>query len=127
MKESGFTLLELIISILILSIVVLGSTFLMISVNNQVDTAKHRLQAFNQAQAVVDKLRFYVSEDPDYPTDAGTILPDTATNLSPGQITGLTTNPIIPGINLPLWSYDVNLVSSTDCKMVNVIVTWEEA
>ena len=125
MKKEGFTLLEIIVSMLILSIVVAGSFGMMVTTNKLLVNAEHRLQAVNQAQAVLERLRMYVSADPNNPAGSGGAF-DIKPDHNPSDEIGLSPGPDIPGVNSPAWSYNVAQVLGSRCRQVEVTTTWEE-
>lgn len=123
MRKDAFTLLEVIISMLILVIVTAGSFALIVTTNRQLNTSKHRLQAVSQAQAVLDTLRYYVSADPDNPPCAGGAFVEEKHWLGePSWGIGITPN--IPGI-VSHWQYEVNPTDS-GCRQVTVSANWSE-
>lgn len=122
MKNNAFTLLEIIIAMLILSIVTAGTYGLFVTNYKFLIEAKHRLQAVNFANTVLEKLRMYVSENPDLPVNAGVALEPG--EHSPNDI-GLDSIPSIDGIEDKEWTYSVSDVTDTDCKKVIVKVSWD--
>lgn len=124
MKNKGFTLIEIVVSMLILSLVVAGSFSLYVTANGQVNNAKHRLQAVNQAMGVLERLRYYVSVDSNNPENSDQAL-SVNTGISP-ELIGLPAEPDISDVSLPRWYYDVKTVSGSNCKEVSVSVKWEE-
>lgn len=124
MDRKGFTLLEIIISMLIFSIVVSGSFSLIVTANKFAVSSKNRLQACNQAQRVLEKLRYYCSEDPNDPAGSD-IAFSVGTGHSPTEVR-LGARPDIEGVVSPVWSYDVSTVSGSNCKQVDVTVSWVE-
>lgn len=127
MRSRGFTLLEIVVSMIILSIVVAGAYGLFVSNYKLLTDAKHRLQAVNQAATVMEKLKSYVSADPNLPANAGEWgALKTGTNYSPQTQIGLDAVPFITGVSNPQWKYSVENVTGTDIKKVTVIVNWDE-
>lgn len=118
MKKSGFTLLEIIVSMLILSIVVAGSFGLFTTANNIIAKERRREQAYQQAAAILERLRYYVYEGPDSPLNNN----DTYSNLDQVELRNLE----ISGDNEPLWEYTVSDVKGTECKLVTAKISWEE-
>lgn len=122
MKKEGFTLLEIIVSMMILSIVVAGSFGMMVTTNKMLVNAEHRLQAVNQGQAVLEKLRSYVSAEPVNPDPFDTVnCPHDPVNM--GLFNG---PPSISNVDAPKWEYGVSSVSGSRCRHVDVTVTWGE-
>lgn len=127
MNKKGFTLLEVVISILIFSICIAGATATMITAFGFFNSAKHRLEAYKQAQAVLEKLRYYPSSDPNNPSPIGVASVFSTGTHSPTEI-GLGPNPTITGLQaLPEWAYYVDTVSGSNCREVTVTVEWEES
>lgn len=122
MKNNAFTLLEIIVAMLILSIVTAGTYGLFVTNYKFLTEAKHRLQAVNQASTVLERLRMYVSESENLPTDAGTVL--TVATHAPTEIE-LGSTPTMEGVTGE-WDYVVSDVAHTDCKKVTVTVKWGE-
>lgn len=123
MKREGFSLLEVVVSMLIFSIVIAGNTSLMVTANKIIANSRHRLQAVNRAQAVLERLRFFVSAEPNNPSGL-----NTTTNLlsqSPAQI-GMGQTPGMSGVSFESWSYDVSPAGS-NLKEVTVNLNWSEA
>lgn len=140
MKNNAFTLLEIIIAMLILSMVTAGTYGLFVTNHKFIIEAKHRLQAVNYAIAVAEKLKMYVSENPELPENAGVALEPG--EHSPNDI-GLDGIPSIDGIEDKEWSYVVTDMPSiegvveggkylvadlpkTEFKKVTVTVKWSE-
>ena len=121
-REKGFSLLEVIVSMLILSIVVPGTFCLIVTSNSSLEESKQRLQAVNQALAVIERLRYYVSSDPADPVFAGRALAD-GTDYSP-VIVGLRATPSVESDSMATWNYDVTSMTDTNCKRVDVAVNW---
>ena len=121
---AGFSLLEIIIAMLILSIVTAGSFSLYVTSQKHLTGAEQRLDAVNKAATVLEKLRFYVSENPDYPVNADNALAY-GEGLSP-TIIGLDPQP--GEMNNGQWFYEVtdDEDPTTDWKVVTVAVTWDE-
>jgi prepilin-type N-terminal cleavage/methylation domain-containing protein len=135
MKNKGFTLLEIVISMLILSLVVAGAYGLFVSNYRLLVDAKHRLQAVNQAAAVMEKLKSYVSADPNLPINAGNALKTgdlnddgvvdaTDVHLPQSEI-GLLASPFMTEVANQKWNYKVEDVSGADIKKVTVTVNWD--
>lgn len=117
--------MEIIISMLILGIVTAGTYGLFVNSHKFIIEAKQRLQAVNQAGTVLEKLRMYVSEDPDHPENAGEALKVKEDPYSPTVI-GLGETPDAEALTNPQWDYLVEKVPGTDCSKVTVTVSWEE-
>ncbi len=127
MKNDGFTLLEVIVAMLILGIVIAGSFSLLHSNQRLLKEAKQRLQAVNQAGAVMEKLRLYVNEAPVYPEQqVGSALSIGSDGHSPAEI-GLAEIPLLEMTESGTWNYLVEEVPGTngECKRVKVSVNWE--
>lgn len=132
MKTNAFTLLEIIIAMLILSIVTAGVYGLFITNYKLLTMAKHNLQAVNQAAKVMEKMRMYVSANDNYPEHAREALAlgthDGAyinTNLD------LPVVPVIDGVRGQQWDYTVSETRDdrdnlTDLRRATVSVRWDE-
>lgn len=135
MKTNAFTLLEIVISMLILSIATAGVYGLFVTNYKLLTMAKHDLQAINQAGKVIEKLRMYVAEVmvPELPEHASLVFLAGNHISVPGPDNDdfnrmiLTDTPDIPGTTGQEWSYSVeDNISSTDCKKVIVTVRRNE-
>lgn len=124
MKRRGFSLLEVVVSMLILSIVIPGVLGILVTASKHLIEARNRLQAAYQSQAVLEKLRWYVSEDPNSPTGAGTVF-SIGTTHSPTEI-GLGAYPDMEGAGSSNWSYVVTEITGTNCREVSATLNWEE-
>lgn len=124
---SGFSLLEIIIAMLILSIATAGTYGLFVTSYKFITEAKQRLQAVNQAAKVLERLRMYVrADDLGNALNPGTYLPSspspwpTELSSSPTFDSGITGN----------WNYSVSNVDATatplTCKRVSVQIIWGE-
>lgn len=122
-NKSGFSLLEVVVSIVIMSIAVPGTFHMIMAANEKLAESKERLQAVNQAQAVIERLRYYVSADPDNPTDAGNALAD-GIGYSPASYIGMEANPNIDTDPAASWVYDVTSLADSNCRQVDVTVSW---
>lgn len=135
MNRKGFSLLEVIVSALILSIITIGSFTMLITAREKLNEALIRLQASNQAETVLEKLRWYVCADTNPSpysgpsTNAGGVLTTegafTDGSHSPTDI-NLSASPDMPDIAYsPVWGYDVSIVSGSNCRQVEVVVGWD--
>lgn len=124
MKGRGFSLLEVVVSMLILSIVIPGVLGILVTANVHLIDARNRLQAAYQSQAILEKLRWYVSEDPNNPAGAGTVF-GIGTTHSPTEL-GLDDYPALEGVGSSSWSYVVTDVPGTSCREVSATINWEE-
>jgi prepilin-type N-terminal cleavage/methylation domain-containing protein len=118
MNKSAFTLLEVMVSVLILSMAVAGNFALLVTAKGFQTNAEHRYQAVCQAQTVVDKLRYYVSSDPSI------ALVDDPNHLV--QDAGISDTLSISNVVNKNWGYKVDTVGATGGKDVTVKVSWEE-
>lgn len=134
MKSTAFTLLEVIISILILSIVTAGTYGLFVTNYKFIIEAKQRLQAVNQASAILEKLRMYVSEDPVGPLigaelSNGTHFPKDIGLDDMPDIDGVSDNEssyIVEDINWDVEGDQALAIAPIDIKKVTVTVKWNE-
>lgn len=126
--NSGFTLLEIVIAMLILSIVTAGTYGLFVTNYKFLTEAKHRLQAVNQASTVLERLRIYVSSHSDVPVGAGEAFSNGTSGMQSPTVIGLGGQPEIEGAvtGSQTWDYVVSDVAHTDCKKVTVTVRWGE-
>lgn len=138
MKSNAFTLLEIIVAMLILSIVTAGTYGLFVTNYKFLLEAKHRLTAVNQAGMVLEKLRVYVTANtiPILPVGAETAFQgdingdgnvDEHDKHLPSSI-GLDEHPDIETGMSGAWYYLVSEVPDTnsECKKVTVDVVWSE-
>lgn len=114
MKNNAFTLLEIIIAMLILSMVTAGTYGLFVTNHRFIAEAKHRLQAINQATAVAERLKMFVSEVPISEVINGNEL--LSGEHSPSDI-GLESEPSIEGVTDKQWNYTV-----TDMPLVEEVI-----
>jgi prepilin-type N-terminal cleavage/methylation domain-containing protein len=136
MNKNGFTLLEIVISMLILGMVVVGAYSLFVSNNKLLQDAKVRLQAVSQAFVVFEKLKMYVSANPDVPTNAKEVFKigdlnaddviDSLDVHSPDTYIGLGSAPSMTGVFNQKWNYKVEEVANTDLKKITVTVNWDQ-
>lgn len=111
MKNTAFTLLEIVIAMLILSMVTAGTYGLFVTNHRFIAEAKHRLQAINQATAVAERLKMFVSEVPISEVINGNeLLPG---EHLPSDI-GLESTPSIDGVTDKEWSYVVTDMPSIE-------------
>lgn len=130
--NSGFSLLEVVISMLILSIVVPGAFAMVVTTQKQLNGAKNRYQAQIQAETILEGLRNYVSADTSTTANTGGVATDEGVfadlqhdNSSLDWI--FDNNPIVPiSATNAVWSYTVADATSSNCRMVTVTVSWEE-
>jgi hypothetical protein len=112
---------------------------MLVSAQKQLNEAKNRLQAYNQAETVLEKLRWYVSSDmapgPAHygpARNAGGSESDDGVFSSgthdPSAELLLSTGPVISDSvsGTPIWSYDSLLSTFGNMRMVTVHVSWEE-
>lgn len=114
MGKKGFSLVELIVSTLIISILAAGVFGAFIGAKYVLNRARHRIQAFNFAKEVQDKLRSNYKYE------------DTAMDLETHQ--ALDIGVATPGEMDPLvtsFTYDVSETPSA-YKQVTVTFTWDE-
>ena len=125
----GFTLLEIVVSMLILGLVVSGVFALFVSSSKFISQARYRLQALNYARMVTEHLDAYVSAANTLPapSNAGT---GTGCALSSGvhnpSELGIASPLILDGISYN-GNYEViNDIDGTDLEQVTVTVNWTE-
>lgn len=118
MNKSGFTLLELVVSMLILSITVAGSFGLITTCYKKINEAKLELQAVNQAATILEQLKTYVRDD-----DVGNNAFTEGDHNSLTDI-GLGIEPEIQNVSSKEWEYSVG--TDGDNKIVTATVKWEE-
>lgn len=127
-SSTSFTLLEIVIAMLILSLVVAGLFGLFVNSTKFIVESQHRLQAMNYARMVAEQLKVYVSADPDTPAGAGAALAE-GLEKAPSTI-GLDDSITFGGVPMSC-KYDVDediniLGSLTDLDKVTITVTWTE-
>lgn len=137
MKNNGFSLLEVIIAMLILSLVTAGTFSLNVTCQKFLNDARQKLQAAERASSVLEQLSEYVSADPNNPVDAGYALEvvlkqeeeeegvwEDRRKREPSRI-GLEGTPDMQGVCNPQWSYVVEDVPDIDGKKVTLTVKWD--
>lgn len=125
-SSRGFSLLEIVIAMLILSVVVAGIFSLFITSTKFINEAGHRLQAINYARMVAENLKVYVSADPDTPSGAGTALGNgTHDNYTDSGITLLPRDAIV-GATGQACTYRVEEIGTSGMKRVTITVSWNE-
>jgi len=115
-KESltGFTLLEILVSLLILSIVITGIMSVFIASRRYIVRSRHRLQAANLARQVLEGLYKDVRQDT---WDTG--------GLSVGSSKNCGISCSLDNISCTC-RYSVNNVSGYDYRKVDVTINWTE-
>ena len=125
---TGFTLLEIVIAMLILSLVVAGIFGMFTTSSKFIAEARHRLQAVNYARMVAEHLKVYVSADSSVPAGADTAL--TAGANKSFSLSGVTIAPssAIPNTTGQECGYTItnNPSGATGLKETTVTVTWTE-
>jgi prepilin-type N-terminal cleavage/methylation domain-containing protein len=122
-NEKGFTLLEVVVSMMIFSVVIPGVFTMFMTAKQYQNKAEYKLQAYKQALAVTEKLRYFVSADENFPESSGEA-------LAVGQhadlsIINMNEIPNITGVDSSRWSYTVSGVEGANCKLVTMTVGWE--
>lgn len=125
--------MEIVISLLILSLVVAGMFGMFITSHKNIIEVGHRLQALNYARRVAESLKVYVSAASTPPANAGTeagMALDDGTGKNPVTLLGLPAI-TIPGTTVPACTYDVaeNVTvdgNPTTLEEVTVNVSWTE-
>lgn len=112
-KESGFTLLEIIIATIILSLTILGLLGVFIAGNNWVLHLRERATSAELGKLFVDPLQMDVRQD---------------TWGSPNSLS-TTPNPVSQTINAKPFTatYVTGNIAGTDVRRVITTVTWTEA
>lgn len=119
MKNTGFTFLEIVVSMLILGIVVAGTVGLFTTANKFIANQRRTNQAYNQASRILEQLRYYVSAD-----QTGDIAFDVQNNLPTEHLLadiGLTGD-----LDIPDGSYTVAIDPDSGCYIVTASVSYEE-
>jgi prepilin-type N-terminal cleavage/methylation domain-containing protein len=130
-NEKGFSLLEVVVSMMIFSIVVPGVMTMFIAAKQYNKRAEYKLQAYKQAVAVSEKLRYFVSADPNFPQRSGEALSNDVNILHDNAyVTTIMNNQAsnIYGADSSSWSYTVDPVSpvaGTTCRAITTNVHWE--
>ena len=93
----GFSLLEIVIAMLILSLVVAGLFGLFVSSSKFITESRHRLQALEYAKMVAENLKVYVTEDPGTPQGASVVWLGSDPTVAPLSLDDIDT--IITGVN----------------------------
>lgn len=130
-KSIGFTLLEIIISMLILSMVTAGIFGLFVTSSKYIVEAGHRLQAINYARQVAENLKIYVTADTTTPIPpgantaliAGTDKPYTDSGIATTPQNSITNTNI--GVGVPTCTYTVQDLAG-GLKSATITVTWNE-
>lgn len=118
MNKTGFSLVEIIISVLLITIMSAGMLGAFVGGQQLINRSSHRLQAMYFAREAYDRLRanHYYDEDPEMTIGGGkTPAGDLATILR-GGMTGFST----------ALTYDVSSSDQSAYKEVIVHVTWTE-
>lgn len=125
----GFTLLEIVVSMLILSLVVSGVFALFVTSHKYINESRCRLQALNYARMVTEHLNVYVSAGnlPPAPPNAGTG-PGGALEAGDHDLSEIN---LASPLNLDGTNYHCNYavasnIDGTDLEQVTVTVTWTE-
>lgn len=126
--SSGFSLLEIVVAMLILSLIVAGTFGLFVTSHKFISEAGHRLQAIEYARMVAENLKIYVTADMGTNLSSGT--PPGAGNVWSG------TNPTAAPLNFPSFgniipgatcNYSVsNNIPGPNMKQVAINVNWTE-
>lgn len=122
-KSTAFTLIEIVVAMLILSLVAAGTFALFASSHKFINEAGHRLQAIYYAKRVAETLKVYISADSGTPPNAGT-----AFNNSAFASIGLASSVTDPnsGIVYNLAYTVSNPISGSELKSVTITTTWNE-
>ena len=118
MNKTGFSLVEIIISVLIITIMSAGMLGAFVGGQQLINRSSHRLQAMNFAREAYDRLRanHYYDADPEMTIGGGkTPVGDLGTILR-GDMTAFST----------ALTYDVSSSDQSAYKEVIVHVTWTE-
>jgi len=108
MNNKGLTLLEVLVSVLIISIIAAGVFGAFVGSQGLFGRARHRLQAFNFAREAIDKMRSnYGYADIEEDIDIDPIR---------GEIQGFDAEAM----------YDISEPEHGGYKIVNVTVSWDE-
>lgn len=119
MGRKGFTLLEIMVSMVILSIVVPGIFCTIMYATKIKEESKRLIQAVNQAQTMIERTRAETWFT--YPLGTSPAL-SIGTHV-PGEV-GLSSTPAITNASSSDWYYEVSQIGGF--KKGVVTVTWEE-
>ncbi|MFH1853990.1 MAG: type II secretion system protein [Candidatus Omnitrophota bacterium] len=118
MSKRAFTLIEIVISTLIVAILAAGMFSAFVATQYIFNRERHRLQAFNFAREVLDKLR------------SNTNYQYASLNMQEGTVydeTGIITSKAVDMANLtPSLTYEISGLDTDPYKTVTVTVTWQE-
>lgn len=124
----GFSLLEIVIAMLVMSLVVAGIYGLFITSHNFIGDAGRRLQAAQYARQILETLRVYVSANANFPANAGNAFTDGLHPLSDITNIGASYYMNIHGIGLTVFNCNYNVTSNpqgaTGLKEVRLNVSW---
>lgn len=122
MRQKGFTLLEVLVAILVLSIGLLGLAGLMASSLRNNHSAYYRSQATWLAYDVIDRMRTNRPNAPDYIVGLGGA--SAAGGLAGADVTdwkGMVAN------SLPEGDGSVAVVVAGEARTVTVVIQWNDA
>ena len=125
-NRGGFSLLELLVSMIIMGVVIAGSVGLFTTANTYIRKEKTRTQASNQATKIMERLSYYVGDD-GLGDDAFALgLHETDVELY--QV-GLGSIPVFDdNVDNEEWSFRVrnDVAGGSQCKRVDVVIRWED-
>ncbi len=121
-QKSGFTYLEIIVSVIILGIVITGSWCLLGTVNDYICDQRRQNQAANQAAIIMENLRLQVTAD-QQGDDSFAVADHQDMTLI-----GLDSDPFLGEVTSSSWSYRVeeDIQGNSECRIVTALVSWEE-
>lgn len=128
-NRGGFSLLELLVSMIIMGVVIAGSVGLFTTANAYIRKEKTRTQATNQATKIMERLYYYVGfdESGNNVSDVFAVkLNETAAEL--GEV-GVGSIPVFhDNVDNEEWSFRVrnDVVGGSQCKRVDAVVRWED-
>lgn len=113
MRKKGFTLIEIIVSTVILALVIAGLTNIFVVGKRRIVFARSKMQTAELGRLFLDPLQNQVRQD------------EWASNCL-GSNTGCPTSPQnISGMNYAP-TYNISNVSGTNLRRVTVIINWNE-
>jgi len=118
MNKTGFSLVEIIISVLIITIMSAGMLGAFVGGQQLINRSSHRLQAMNFAREAYDRLRanHYYDADPEMTIGGGKTPAGDLGTILRGGMTAFNTK----------LRYDVSSSDQSAYKEVIVHVTWDE-
>ncbi len=117
MRNKGFTLMEVIISVLLVTVISAGVFGAFKAVQYIFNRSMHKMQAFNFAKEALDRLRSNYNYNSSPQMDTGTNKPESDIgSIVRGEITNFNT----------VLTYDVSEPQPDGYKEVGVSVTWTE-